>query len=173
MAGNERRDWGGAVLYLLLALMNLGLFAAFVADESVPEQSSLSRITAQMHDLNYRSGNSEQLEFRLEGQPLRFEIPSQAANLGDLGEALDAASGPVSVLYDPNDRSHPVFSEDDFYPVYAIERGGVGFLSYEQARQGFESDYRLGLWLSGVWLALAAMFSVGAWRALRRHAVAD
>lgn len=172
------RDRQLALAYVLVALLSLGLFAVFIGigfgSEAVPPKARLASVSGELRALSYsHSKNSENLEFRVDGQPLRFEVPSQAADLGELHDAIEAQEGAVSLLYDAANRRHPWWSEgDDFFLVYALERGGSLLLSYEGAKEGFASDQRVGRWFSPVWLVLAVFLLHAAWRMLQPRPVA-
>jgi hypothetical protein len=168
-----------ALAYLLVALLSLILFAFFIGigfgNEAVPPKARLASVTGELRALSYsHSKNSDSLEFRVDGQPFRFEVSSQTADLRELHDAIEAQQGPLSLLYDAEDRRHPWWSEgDDFYFVYALERGGSVLLSYEGSREGYASGQRFVRWFSTLWLILAALMLHAAWRMRQPRPAAD
>ena len=167
------REQRGALFFLVFGLINAGLFALFLwvgtGASRVPADDRLESASGELRALSYsRSRNNVTLEFRLDGQPERFAVPSQAGDLPTLHDTLASGKGPVTVRFDANDRRHPWWSEgNDFYLVYAIERGGKPLLSYEQSEQGLLSDTQAALWISPMWLAFAAFLLHMAWRVRR------
>jgi hypothetical protein len=167
MARDDRRAAIGLGIGALMALV-LGGVIAWVSygPNALPAPERLVTATGELRALSYsHSKNSGVLELRLDGQPLRFEVPSQAADLQQLHDALVARAGPVSLRYDPDNRRHPWWSEgDDFYLAYGLQRDGAVLLSYDEARRGFEFDQTLGRWFAPLLALVALLIAHHAWR---------
>ena len=163
----DRRAAIGLLIGAVMALV-LGGVIAWVSygPDPIPPLARLLTASGELRALSYsHSRNSDVLELRLDGQPLRFEVPSQAGDLQRLHDLLEAESGTVSLLYDPVDRRHPWWSEGDaFYLTYGLERGGSVLLTYDDARQGFASDQRVGRWFAPLLALIALLAGHHAWR---------
>jgi hypothetical protein len=166
-ARDDRKAAIGTLIGAVMALALCGVIAwVSYGPDPMPPLERLLTASGELRALSYsHSKNSEVLELRLDGQPLRFEVPSQAGDLQRLHDLLEAESGRVSLLYDPSHRRHPWWSEgDDFYLAYGLERGGRALLTYGETRQGFASDQRVGRWFAPLLALVALLLGHHAWR---------
>jgi len=170
VTGRARDDRRGALAILFVALIALVMFGVFAwigfGPSVMPPAHRLASASGELRSLSYsHSKNAETLELRLDGQPLRFAVSSQAADLQRLHDLLIAEPGKVTLLYDPDNRRHPWWSEgDDFYLAYALDLGGDALLSYDDSMQGFEADRRLGRWFSPLLILVALLLCHTAWK---------
>lgn len=148
--------------FLAAALVGLALVFLYIAwlDDGPPPRSHLSEATGIVESLWDRKGT---VGFRLPGEPLRFEVPSNLGEFGSVrwvGERLARSPHePITIRYDASDRRHPWFSHgDDFYMVFEISRGEQKLLDYGAGAANWHADNRIGWWVCPLVILAALWF---------------
>lgn len=108
------------------------------------------------------------IKFGLVGVSKSFEYSSKSNAMGVVAGALEhSGRAVVTVLYDPEQPTGPVYSSDVYYGVFEISIDGRVVQSHEQIARAWRSDQRIAPWLA-VGCALAGMYL--SWAAVRRAA---
>lgn len=135
-------------------------------ESGVPDRAALASATGQVQSVI--KGKSS-LGFALKGDAHHFHHLSKSGAFPLVYQALSGAgSERVTVLYDPAQSWQPAFDDKAYHTVYEIRVSERTLLSYEQARDAWQTDQGIGKWLGmaplliGVALVVFARLRQGA-----------
>ena len=148
----KRKNMAFAALCFLLAGFALYSWLTF---EGIPPRSALQSASGKV---SWMQKDKYGVKFGLTGVSKSFIYASKGNAMGLVRETLSRSDDPViTVLYDPNDPSGPIFSKDTYYSVFELEVGGTPFRSHAEIAEGWQSDQNFALWLAAV-LALIGLY---------------
>lgn len=146
----KRRNAAFAALCFLLSGMMLYSWVTF---DGIPPRSQLKAASG---SVSWVDSGRYGIKFGLDGVPQAFDYASKGNAMGLVRDTLSRPDRPViTVLYDPNSPSGPIYSTDKFYSVYELSIAGTPFRSHEQVEAAWRSDQRFAALVS-------AFFAFGA-----------
>lgn len=141
----KRKNAGFAALCFLLSGSALYSWVTF---DGIPPRSQLKAASG---SVSWVDSGRYGIKFGLDGVPRAFDYASKGNAVGLVQDTLSRADRPVvTVLYDPNSPSGPIYSTDKFYSVYELSIAGTPFRSHEQVDAAWRSDQRFAAWLSAI-----------------------
>jgi hypothetical protein len=93
------------------------------------------------------------IRFGFAGDKRKFVYPSKSKALGTVEGELHRSGHPrIRVLFSTENPSGPIYSNDKFFVVYEIsdDRGSVR--SYDEVRDAWRADDRVGVWLGAAFV---------------------
>ena len=151
--------------YTVLALaLSAVMFYAWAAFDSLPPRESLRTATGQ---IDWVKSDKYGVKFALQGSSRAYEYHSKANEMGAVESRLVNTREPITVLYDPEDPSGPIYSDEVFHDVYELSTPTGAFRSYEEIQAAYRSDNKIALWMSPIFFCMAIYLLVQAQRARR------
>lgn len=133
--------------YLGVAWGIFGLVVLYLSggESGIPDRAALASASGQVQSVI--KGKSS-LGFSLKGDAHHFHHLSKSGAFPLVYQALSGAGEEtVTVLYDPAQSWQPAFDDKAYHTVYEIRVSGRPLLSYEQARNAWQTDQGIGKWL--------------------------
>ena len=148
--------------YALLSFL-IGVAAFVGAHSAFPDRGELSVVSGQLVQIERaRLGQSSRLDLQIRGVDHDFVYNAKAGDELAVLEALQARRGStIEVVYEKPDRP------SDSAVLYEISAAGVTIRSYEEIRETWTADNRIGVGLGWAFM-VGAVYQVG--RAIRARA---
>jgi hypothetical protein len=138
------------VVALSSLLFGIGMIYTSSQPGGPPPRKSLAEVQGTVAwTMSYRHG----IRFGFSGDARSFVYPSKSRELGLVEQTLTRSDHPrVSILFDPKTPGGPVFSDEKYFDVHEISVDGNVARSYEQVREAWAADDRVGIWLGVVFV---------------------
>jgi len=143
------------------ALALLGVFVVYASSDlsgGLPLEASLkvAEGNTTWHQ-EYKYG----VRFKLSNFENGFNYLSKGNAADQVARAVESG-GFVRVLYDPDSLNGPVYSDQEYFSVFAVELDGNVVRSYDQVASAWQSDNRLGFWFGCLLVVIGVGISVHA-----------
>ena len=138
-----------------LFLIALGIFLAnyFSNNEQFPDRETLSSAKGQVSWVSY---DKYSIMFKLPNYPLTFNYSKKGRGADIVYKAL-SGSEEINILYKEFRTTKMLVSNENLYGVYEVAFSEKPVRTYQEIREAWESDNKLGFWL-GVFFIVSGIF---------------
>lgn len=168
MIKNTKTNTSKALFFSGLFSIASSYLISFLATEDIPETQHLNSVEGTLRfvkKVDHQRYGSDVVKFGVTGVDEEFHYSSKSGAIDKVYTALEnAGKHTVTVLFNREDPRSAVFDDRIFFTVYALSVNQHSVRSFLDVREAWESDNRLGAWVSssfivfGISLLVVAFF---------------